>query len=30
MGPRMVFHNGLHCGQVVDLRRALRMPGVMA
>ncbi len=26
---RMVFHNGTHCGQVVDLRRALGMPRVI-
>lgn len=25
---RMVFHNGMHTGQIVDLRRALGMPGV--
>lgn len=23
--PRIVFHNGTHCGQIVDLRRALGM-----
>jgi hypothetical protein len=23
LGQRMVFHNGMHCGQVADLRRAL-------
>jgi len=26
---RMVFHNGTHCGQIVDLRRALGMPRVL-
>lgn len=26
---RMVFHNGTHCGQVVDLRRALGLPPVI-
>ncbi len=27
---RMVFHNGTHCGQIADLRRALRMNSVFA
>ncbi len=27
---RMVFHNGTHCGQIVDLRRALALPPVLA
>lgn len=26
---RMVFHNGTHCGQIVDMRRALGMPRVL-
>lgn len=26
---RVVFHNGTHAGQIVDLRRALGMPGVI-
>ena len=26
---RMVFHNGLHCGQIVDMRRALGLPHVI-
>lgn len=26
---RMVFHNGTHCGQIVDLRRALGLPKVI-
>jgi hypothetical protein len=26
---RMMFHNGTHCGQIVDLRRALGMPRVI-
>jgi len=26
---RMVFHNGTHCGQIVDLRRALGMKRVL-
>jgi DinB superfamily len=25
---RMLFHNGCHCGQIADLRRALAMPSV--
>jgi len=29
LAMRMVFHNGTHCGQLVDLRRALGMPGVI-
>lgn len=32
VGPlveRVVFHNGLHAGQLVDLRRALGMPNVI-
>ncbi|MFG0285693.1 MAG: DinB family protein [Phycisphaerales bacterium JB039] len=29
MLPRMVFHNGTHAGQLVDLRRALGMPPVI-
>lgn len=27
--PRMIFHNGCHAGQLVDLRRALGMAGVI-
>jgi hypothetical protein len=27
---RMAFHNGTHCGQLVDLRRVLRMGPVIA
>lgn len=27
---RMVFHNGTHCGQIVDLRRALRLGSIFA
>lgn len=26
---RMVFHNGTHCGQIVDLRRALRLGSIL-
>jgi hypothetical protein len=26
--PRMVFHNGVHCGQIAGLRRALKMPSI--
>jgi hypothetical protein len=26
--PRLVFHNGVHAGQLVDLRRALGMPPI--
>ena len=26
---RMVWHNGLHCGQIIDLRRALRLQPVI-
>lgn len=26
---RMMFHNGNHCGQIVDLRRALGMPRII-
>jgi uncharacterized damage-inducible protein DinB len=29
MAMRMVFHNGTHTGQIVDLRRALGLPGVL-
>lgn len=28
VAPRMVFHNGTHCGQLADLRRALGMPSI--
>lgn len=27
---RMVFHNGTHCGQIVDLRRALGLGSIFA
>jgi hypothetical protein len=27
---RMVFHNGNHCGQLADLRRALNMGSIFA
>lgn len=27
---RMVFHNGMHCGQIADLRRALEMSSIFA
>lgn len=30
VAPRAVFHNGFHCGQIADLRRALRMPPIFA
>ncbi|GJQ29386.1 MAG: hypothetical protein HBSAPP03_12700 [Phycisphaerae bacterium] len=30
MAFRMVFHNGVHCGQITDLRRALKMGTVLA
>ncbi|MBX3364308.1 MAG: DinB family protein [Phycisphaeraceae bacterium] len=30
MVMRMVFHNGVHAGQITDLRRALRMPQVLS
>jgi hypothetical protein len=26
---RMIFHNGAHCGQLIDLRRALGFPSVI-
>jgi hypothetical protein len=29
LAMRMMFHNGTHCGQIVDLRRALGMPRVI-
>jgi hypothetical protein len=29
LGLRMVFHNGVHCGQITDLRRALGMDYVI-
>jgi hypothetical protein len=29
LAPRMVFHNGTHCGQIVDLRRALGMGTIL-
>jgi hypothetical protein len=29
-GMRMVFHNGTHCGQIADLRRALGMKSIFA
>jgi hypothetical protein len=27
---RMTFHNGMHCGQIADLRRALKMRSIFA
>ncbi len=30
VGPRIVFHNGTHCGQIADLRRALGMKPIFA
>lgn len=30
VAPRIVFHNGNHCGQIADLRRALGMPSIFA
>lgn len=30
MAVRMVFHNGAHCGQLADLRRALKLPSIFA
>ena len=29
LAMRMIFHNGVHCGQLVDLRRALGMEPVI-
>ena len=29
LAPRMIFHNGTHCGQIADLRRALGMGNVL-
>jgi len=29
LAQRMVFHNGVHAGELIDLRRALGMPRVM-
>jgi hypothetical protein len=26
----MVFHNGMHCGQIADTRRALAMKSIFA
>lgn len=28
MAARVAFHNGTHCGQIVDLRRALGLPSI--
>lgn len=28
--PRMVFHNGTHCGQIADLRRALGFKSIFS
>ncbi len=25
----LIFHNGTHCGQIIDLRRALEMPNIL-
>lgn len=30
LGLRMAFHNGVHCGQIADLRRAFGMKSVFA
>ncbi len=30
MGPRMVFHNGTHAGELADLRRALGLKSIFA
>ena len=30
LGFRMVFHNGTHCGQIIDLRRSLGLDYVIA
>jgi hypothetical protein len=30
LAVRMVFHNGTHCGQLADLRRALGMGSIFA
>lgn len=29
LAQRMIFHNGVHCGQITDLRRALRLGNVL-
>jgi hypothetical protein len=29
LAARMVFHNGTHCGQIVDLRRALGLGNIL-
>lgn len=29
LGLRMAFHNGVHCGQITDIRRAIGLPGVL-
>jgi hypothetical protein len=28
--PRMVFHNGMHCGQIADIRRALGFTSIFS
>jgi hypothetical protein len=30
VAPRIIFHNGLHCGQIADLRRVLGMKPIFA
>jgi hypothetical protein len=30
LASRMVFHNGTHCGQVADLRRALGIGSIFS
>jgi hypothetical protein len=30
MASRMIFHNGTHCGQLADLRRALGLGSIFA
>lgn len=30
LAPRIIFHNGTHTGQIVDLRRALRLGSIFA
>jgi len=29
LAQRMIFHNGVHCGQITDLRRALKLGNVL-
>lgn len=30
VAPRIIFHNGMHCGQIADLRRALGLKPIFA